>query len=66
MVKSYCDSCGIEIKKGDEFATVMSFEKQHILSKKGNPVPQAMQVTRLACGECFKKIKKIFEDGKKV
>ena len=64
-IKTFCDRCGKEIKQGDEVASIVSVEKQYILQKKGNPVPQAMSVTRLACGECFKKIKKIFEDGKK-
>jgi len=67
MIKTFCDACGVEIKKGDEVASINSIEQQHILSAgSGSPLSQTMQVSRLACGKCFKKIKKIFEDDKKV
>ena len=65
-IKTFCDKCEKEIKKGDEVASIVSIEKQYTFNKKGTTGAQPIQVTRLACGECFKKIKKIFEDGKKV
>ena len=65
MIKSFCDACGAEIKKGDEFAQVQSIEKQYTFNKKTTTGVETIQVSRLACGDCFKKIKKIFEDAKK-
>jgi len=61
-IKTFCDKCGIEIKQGDEVASIVSIENQYTLKDtKGEPIRK----TRLACGKCFKLIKKIFEDGKK-
>ena len=60
-IKTFCDKCGIEIKKGDEVASIVSIEKQYTLK---DTQGQAMSITRLACGKCFEPIKKIFEDAK--
>ena len=62
MIKTFCDSCGKEILKGDEMASITSIENQYTLES--NPQKQATQVIRLACGDCFKKIKKILYDKK--
>ena len=62
MIKTFCDVCGKEIKKGDEVASVTSIEKQYTLK---NSQVQPMSVTRLVCGKCFVPIKKIFENAKK-
>ena len=57
-VKTFCDKCNIEIKQGDDVASIFSVEKQFtIKDTKG----QVVQKTRLACGKCFKLILKIFE-----
>ena len=60
MIKTFCDSCGKEIGKGEEVASITSIENQYTMES--NPQKQAMQITRLACGDCFKKIKKILYD----
>lgn len=67
-VRTYCDACEVEIKKGDDVASIMSIEKQYTLNstEAQGQEGQVVQITRLACGKCFKKIKKIFEDAKKV
>jgi len=67
MIKTFCDVCGKEIKKGDELASITSIDKQSILSADRGKIsmPQATSVTRLVCGECFVPIKKIFENAKK-
>ena len=67
MIKTFCDACGKEIKKGDEAASIVSVEKQHVLpstmgaDKNSVSTLQPVQVTRLACGKCFGKVKKIFK-----
>jgi len=62
-VRTFCDKCNAEIKKGDEVASIVSIEKAFTLEDtKG----QVVQKTRLACGKCFKLILKIFENAKKV
>ena len=61
-VKTFCDKCGIEIKQGDEVASITSIEKQYtVKDTQGQP----RSITRLVCGKCFKPIKKIFENAKK-
>ena len=62
MIKTFCDVCGKEIKKGDELASITSIEKQYTLK---NTQSQPVQVTRLVCDKCFEPIKKIFKDAKK-
>ena len=57
MIKTFCDSCGKEILKGDEVASITSIENQYTMES--NPQKQPIQTTRLACDDCFKKIKKI-------
>ena len=66
MIKTFCDACGKEIKKGDEVASINSIEKNYSFNRKTTTNVESIQVSRLACGDCFKKIKKIFEDAKKV
>ena len=61
MIKTFCDVCGKEIKKGDELASITSIDKQSILSNES----QVTSVTRLVCGKCFMPIKKIFANAKK-
>jgi len=65
MIKTFCDACGKEIVKGDEFAQVNSIEKEYRFNKKTATGIDTKQVNRLACGECFIKIKKVFEDGQR-
>jgi len=64
-IRTFCDACEKEIKKGDEFAQVQSIEKQYTFNRKNTTGVETQQVSRLACGDCFKKIKKVFEDAKK-
>ena len=64
-IRTFCDACNKEIKKGDEFANIQSIEKQYKFNKKGTSDVNTVQVSRLACGECFKQIKKVFDDGQK-
>ena len=65
MVKSFCDVCNKEIKKGEDFATITSYEKKYIFNKKTATGIESIQLTRLSCGECFIKNKKVFEDGQR-
>ena len=44
MIKTFCDSCGNEILKGEEVASITSIENQYTMES--NPQKQAMQITR--------------------
>ena len=63
MIKTFCDSCGKEIVKGEEVASITSIENTFFPTpNSATSKAQPVQITRLACGDCFKKIKKILYD----
>ena len=63
-VKTFCDLCDVEIKAGDDVSSTTWIENRYTLDKTTATAPQPMPVTKITCGKCFVKIKKIF-DAKK-
>ena len=64
-VKTFCDICDIEVKAGDEVSSTTWIENRYTIDNKTNTAPQQMTITKITCGKCFVKIKKIFKDAEK-
>lgn len=63
-VKTFCDICNKEVRQGDEVSSTTWIENRYTVDSTTNTTPRPVQITKITCGNCFKKIKKIFDDKK--